>query len=94
MYMPAADMPVSMQQAALGQYRMPTAGYPPNGNFSGSQLMDGELANASECFDLENFHYGGGISAIRDSLDMAWLTSMPMTAQLDENVDFNGAFEW
>ena len=56
--------------------------------------MDGELANASECFDLENFQYGGGISAIRDSLDMAWLTSMPMTAQLDENVDFNGAFEW
>ena len=56
--------------------------------------MDRELANTSECFDLENFHYGGGISAIRDSLDMAWLTSMPMTAQLDENVDFNGAFEW
>lgn len=87
-------MPVSTQQAATGQYRIPATECPPNGNFSGAQLMDGELANTSEYFGLENFPYGGGISAIRDSLDMAWLTSMPMTAQLDETVDFNGAFEW
>jgi hypothetical protein len=93
-YLQGADMALSAQQAALGPYSVPMTEYPRNGDFSGAQPMDGEIPNANECFGLESFQYGGGLSAIRDSLDMAWLTSMPITAQIDETVNMDGSFEW
>ncbi len=59
-----------------------------------SQQLGDEFPNSNEYYGFENNYNGNGLMGIRDSLDMAWLTSMPHLSGQDENVNLAGTFEW
>ena len=65
-----------------------------NDCLAGTRPMGSEFPNVEEFFGFENFYNGHGFPGVRHSLDMAWLTSMPMATGLDETGNIDGTFEW
>lgn len=87
-------MESSTREAAFGLDGELVKGYPQNEDLGGAQPIGSALPSTDECFGFETFYNGHGFPGVRHSLDMAWLTSMPMATGLDESGNIDGTFEW